>query len=373
MANLGNYVKDLTFEGYIGGNSNAQGQTSEPYITDDFYKNYRSVTSELGKDVQKPKNGIDSETYSIMNRIKLPDYHSAMTTADDQAYWDLYNKDPEAAATKYDNDEMAFYQDNENYKLRAAQYLKEQPEEVREGLLHNFDISMTHAKQTLDDAIRADNKQKAKVAEQKLYNEFLDHLSTGDKLKYIIRGLSGEKENVSNELKTAFGHYKDRQGDGSTIDKIETSTGDNGVTTSTIYSTGPGDLEEFAKRMEEAGGKSRLLTKEEAAAEAAKESSEASTTPETQPIEEDVIEYTYKPGDTFGQVIKNLGLESGNGLWGNNGDVEYYTQQLEDQLWKSGIWPQGERQNIPVGTTIKLKRRPMTQAMIDYRNQYGYN
>ena len=70
-------------------------------------------------------------------------------------------------------------------------------------------------------------------------------------------------------------------------------------------------------------------------------------------IDEDTVEYTYKPGDTFGQVVKNLGLESGNGLWGANGDVEYYSQQLMNQ----GVWPNGVRSNIPIGTTIRLKRR----------------
>lgn len=83
----------------------------------------------------------------------------------------------------------------------------------------------------------------------------------------------------------------------------------------------------------------------------------------------ETIEYTYKDGDTFGQVIKDLGLESGNGLWGDNGDVNYYTQQLIDQ----GIWSDGVARNIPIGTTIRLKRRPLTQEMIEYRNQYGYN
>lgn len=63
--------------------------------------------------------------------------------------------------------------------------------------------------------------------------------------------------------------------------------------------------------------------------------------------------YTYKPGDTFGQVIKNLGLESGNGLWGENGDVAYYTQQLIDQ----GVWEDGVPHDIPIGTTIKLRHR----------------
>ena len=66
---------------------------------------------------------------------------------------------------------------------------------------------------------------------------------------------------------------------------------------------------------------------------------------------EDVVLYTYKPGDTFGQVIKDLGLGTAKGLWGTGGDVEYYTQQLYDQgaLNRYG--------NIPIGTTIKLKRR----------------
>ena len=68
---------------------------------------------------------------------------------------------------------------------------------------------------------------------------------------------------------------------------------------------------------------------------------------------DEVIAYTYQPGDTFGEVIKKLGLATGNGLWGTNGDVNYYTQQLVDQ----GIWSDNIPKNIPIGTTIKLKRR----------------
>lgn len=100
-----------------------------------------------------------------------------------------------------------------------------------------------------------------------------------------------------------------------------------------------------------------------------KERRAAETTTEEPTDEGEAIEYTYKPGDTFGQVIVDLGLESGNGLWGDNGDVNYYTQQLIDQ----GIWEDGIAGNIPTGTTIRLKQRPLTQEMIDYRNQYGYN
>lgn len=67
----------------------------------------------------------------------------------------------------------------------------------------------------------------------------------------------------------------------------------------------------------------------------------------------EVVEYTYKPGDTFGQVILDLGLNTDKGLWGADGDVAYYNEQLKNQ----GIWPNGQQGNIPVGTTIKLQRR----------------
>lgn len=65
----------------------------------------------------------------------------------------------------------------------------------------------------------------------------------------------------------------------------------------------------------------------------------------------EVITYTYKPGDTFGQVLLNLGLSDGTNLWGRGGDVEYYTQQLRDQnmLDFNG--------NVKLGIPFKLRRR----------------
>lgn len=71
-----------------------------------------------------------------------------------------------------------------------------------------------------------------------------------------------------------------------------------------------------------------------------------------EPIDdENTVEYTYKAGDTFGQVIKNLGLETDAGLWGTDGDVAYYTKQLVDQ------GALDNRGNVPIGTKIKLRRR----------------
>lgn len=63
---------------------------------------------------------------------------------------------------------------------------------------------------------------------------------------------------------------------------------------------------------------------------------------------DDYIEYTYKKGDTFGQVIKDLGLKTNKGLWGSDGDVAYYTKQLRQQ---------GIPGMVPIGTKIRLKRR----------------
>lgn len=72
---------------------------------------------------------------------------------------------------------------------------------------------------------------------------------------------------------------------------------------------------------------------------------------ETKEDDSDTITYTYKPGDTFGQVLLNLGLSDGSRLWGSGGDVEFYTQQLREQnmLDQNG--------NVKLGIPFKLRRR----------------
>lgn len=65
-------------------------------------------------------------------------------------------------------------------------------------------------------------------------------------------------------------------------------------------------------------------------------------------VKNPVVKYTYKQGDTFGQVIVDLGLKTSHGLWGNDGDVDYYTNQLRAQ---------GITGNIPVGKQIVLTPR----------------
>ena len=74
------------------------------------------------------------------------------------------------------------------------------------------------------------------------------------------------------------------------------------------------------------------------------------TTP-TPPTPTKKVKYVYKQGDTFGQVICDLGLKTSHGLWGPDGDVAYYTRQLEAQgaLDKNG--------NVIVGREIVLTPR----------------
>ena len=70
--------------------------------------------------------------------------------------------------------------------------------------------------------------------------------------------------------------------------------------------------------------------------------------PTPKPADDGKVWFTYKSGDTFGQKILELGLGTGHGLWGADGDVAYYTNQLHEQ----GIYG-----NLPLGVDIWLKPR----------------
>lgn len=71
--------------------------------------------------------------------------------------------------------------------------------------------------------------------------------------------------------------------------------------------------------------------------------------PEPTPEPDNKVWYTYKQGDTFGQVLKNLGLDEGN-LWGANGTVNYYT----DQLWNTQPDIFDANGNIKIGVPFYL-------------------
>lgn len=67
--------------------------------------------------------------------------------------------------------------------------------------------------------------------------------------------------------------------------------------------------------------------------------------PQPTPTPSGPVTYTYKKGDTFGQVIKDLGLRTWHGLWGVYGDVAYFTNKM------------GIVGNIPIGTTLTFTPR----------------
>lgn len=79
------------------------------------------------------------------------------------------------------------------------------------------------------------------------------------------------------------------------------------------------------------------------------EDPEPEPTPEPTPEPETKVYYTYEQGDTFGQVLKDLGLDEGN-LWGDSGTVKYYT----DQLWATQPDVFDVNGNIKVGVQFYL-------------------
>lgn len=72
--------------------------------------------------------------------------------------------------------------------------------------------------------------------------------------------------------------------------------------------------------------------------------------PEPEPTPSTTITYTYVKGDYFSKVLKKLGLDEGK-LWGKDGTVVYYTQQLINQNMLDF------RGNVKIGIPFTLTRR----------------
>lgn len=107
-------------------------------------------------------------------------------------------------------------------------------------------------------------------------------------------------------------------------------------------------LSETVRNRQSNGGETTTLTAEETVEGPAGAPQEGPGTIGAPNDNSGVVEYTYAPGDNFGNVLIKMGLSDGRNLWGPNGDVAYYTQQLNNQ----GIYG-----NIPVGTKIRLRKR----------------
>lgn len=71
--------------------------------------------------------------------------------------------------------------------------------------------------------------------------------------------------------------------------------------------------------------------------------------PEPTPEPDNKVYYTYVQGDTFGAVLKKLGLDEGH-LWGDDGTVKYYT----DQLWATQPDVFDANGNIKIGHEFYL-------------------
>lgn len=119
-----------------------------------------------------------------------------------------------------------------------------------------------------------------------------------------------------------------------------------------IYNNAFDLIENYDKYAESANQNKKEEKKEEEPSESAVDNGTNADVFSDDVTEGDVIEYTYKPGDTFGQVLVDLGLATDKGLWGSDGDVAFYDQQL----WAQGA-PDPVTGFIPVGTTIKLRKR----------------
>lgn len=125
----------------------------------------------------------------------------------------------------------------------------------------------------------------------------------------------------------------------------------------------PGYHREYSANTQEGRVTSKIVPDEKSADKLSQESNNLglyiSTPPATQPSSSTVapvgtesVEYSYKPGDTFGQVLLNLGLSAPGQLWGPDGDVAYYTRQLQQQDMLDA------RGNVKLGKKFKLTRRP---------------
>lgn len=328
----------------------------DPTTSQNFIDNYRKTTAELGGIARAYKTSdgkypnLDNETKEIMSRIKLPTYNDAISDLMRQSYKSMYSRDPQGTERAFNKASEEFDEDNFYYKLRAAQILKNQPEEVRESYLNNFNVSAYDAKNELDKLMASENKKTVEGI-----NALKSLLKTGS--NYVGNAINNVVSNI-------FGTKKQEETSGQeentgALADLAERLGENN--SFRLYSTkdykSNGELTDEAKSRGPSSWNSETTNSDGSPKKENEEANNAGNIDDESVTSDDVIEYTYKPGDTFGQVISDMGLRSDKGLWGPDGDVEYYTKQVEKQLWESGVWPKGERQNIPVGTTIKLRRR----------------
>ena len=293
--------------GLTAGIIDTENNLIKPQNEPDFMTNYRETTKRLG--ARAALNNIDKTTQKIMDKITLPSYYDALSDKEREHLRAVYEINPEFATDSYSKDVQEWNDNNYKYRVRAAQVLKNMSSKEREKIYSMLNMEPETGKKMLDEAIEKWTEKENKAI--------------SDLASPFVKAFRDASKGVD--------------------DFINKITGQRYLT----------EEEQEALKKELRGEK--VTTGEEKSEGTADTGTKTSATTENKSTFDpnDAISYTYKKGDTFGQVIKNLGLQTSNGLWGPNGDVEYYTQQLIDQ----GVWPDGVRGNIPIGTTIKLTKR----------------
>ena len=94
------------------------------------------------------------------------------------------------------------------------------------------------------------------------------------------------------------------------------------------------------------------FAKKKASEKTSKKGSDNKTTTPAEASDEDTVTIVAnQDGKGFAQRLLDNGLATDHGLWGNDGDVAFYTKQLYDQGALDA------RGNLRIGVPIKLKRR----------------
>lgn len=133
--------------------------------------------------------------------------------------------------------------------------------------------------------------------------------------------------------------------DSQTIDKYRKQMGDNALALFDDFDT---FFDKFIKDREAKNTNSNEADAESGSANPNSDSnSNTDSNSDDETTGEDVV-LNVKKGDTFGQMLLDAGIVTDNGLWGPNGDVEFYTKQLSDPYHMNLIYP---------GQAIRLKRR----------------
>ena len=118
-----------------------------------FFENYSKTTKKLGEKAQGSQWNLDDETKKIMRRIRLPSFAESIPVDIGELLASNHYEHPTEVEKNVNEAASEWDKDNFFYKIRAAQALKNVPEEVRENMLDHFKIDYIQAKRDMDNLI----------------------------------------------------------------------------------------------------------------------------------------------------------------------------------------------------------------------------